>query len=261
MRDQNRRMHPGASATLNRDTRRQQHRHSANIADLEHAVARSRHTLPVSGCCTPKGYRQIFSERGARAQARSYRRHGLDATSRRIVALLKDRGVEGLTLLEVGGGIGAIQIELLRAGLTRATSVELTPTYEQSALELLREAGFEDRVERRVMDFVDAAADIGAADIVVMNRVICCYPDLPRLAGAAADHARGLLVMSFPKERWWTRVIVGMANFGMGMTRREFRIFLHPMAEILGAAEKHGLKLSDDRTGAFWQISAMRRAS
>lgn len=215
----------------------------------------------MSDCCTPKGYRQIFSERGARAQARSYRRRGLDATSRRIVALLKERGVKGMTLLEIGGGIGAIQIELLKAGVTRAISVELTPTYEASARELLREAGFEDRVERRVMDFVDAGADIGAADIVVMNRVICCYPDLTRLAGAAADHARGLLVMSFPKERWWTRIIVRMANVGMGMTRREFRIFLHPMLQILAAAESHGLRLSVDRPGAFWQVSVMDRAS
>jgi hypothetical protein len=214
----------------------------------------------VSDCCTPKGYRQIFSERGARAQARRYRRNGLDATSRRIVELLKEQGVDGLTLLEIGGGIGAIQIELLKAGLARAVSVELTPTYEESAAELLREAGFDDRVERRVMDFVNAGADIGAADIVVMNRVICCYPDLPRLAGAAADHARGLLVMSFPKERWWTRVIVRMANLGMGLTRREFRIFLHPPAQILATGRQHGLKLSLNRPGVFWQIAAMQRA-
>jgi precorrin-6B methylase 2 len=214
----------------------------------------------VSDCCTPKGYRQIFSERSARAQARSYRRNGLDATSRRIVELLRERGVEGLTLLEVGGGIGAIQIELLKAGLARAVSVELTPTYEESAAELLREAGFEDRVERRVMDFVKADADIEGADIVVMNRVICCYPDLPRLAGAAADHTRGLLVMSFPKEQWWTRVIVWMANAGMAIARREFRIFVHPPAQILATGQQHGLKLSLNRPGIFWQVAAMQRA-
>jgi 2-polyprenyl-3-methyl-5-hydroxy-6-metoxy-1,4-benzoquinol methylase len=215
----------------------------------------------LSDCCTPKGYSQMFSARGARAQARSYRRNGLDGTSRQIVQLLKEHGVEGLTLLEVGGGIGAIQIELLKAGLTRAVSVELTPTYEEIAAELLREAGFEDRVERKVMDFANAGAEIEAADIVVMNRVICCYPDLPRLAGAAADHARGLLVMSFPKERWWTRVLVSMANVGMGIARREFRIFVHPLAQIVGTGERHGLKLSIDRPGVFWQISAMKRAA
>src|ERR1700693_2079281 len=198
----------------------------------------------------------MSSKRSAQAQARSYRRNGLDTTSRRIVELLRERGVEGLTLLEVCGGIGAMQIELLKAGLTRAVSVELTPTYEESAAELLREAGFADRVERKVMDFVNAGAEIAGADIVVMNRVICCYPDLPRLAGAAADHTRGLLVVSFPKKRWWTRVIVWMANVGMAITRREFRIFVHPPAQILATVQQHGLKLSVDRPGIFWQIAA-----
>jgi magnesium-protoporphyrin O-methyltransferase len=215
----------------------------------------------VSDCCTPKGYRQIFSERGAQNQARDYRRKGPDATSRQIVDLLKEQGVQGLTLLEIGGGIGAIQIELLKAGLARAVSVELTPSYETSAAELLREAGLQDRVERRVMDFVDAAAEVAAADIVVMNRVVCCYPDLPRLEGAAAEHARRTLVMSFPKERWWTRAVVWMANVGMAMTRREFRIFLHPVALIWATGEAHGLKRAVSRPGMFWEIAAMQRAA
>src|ERR1700716_3951821 len=112
----------------------------------------------MSDCCTPKGYRQLFSERNARAEARRYRRRGLDAISRRITNLIKEHGVEGRTLLEVGGGIGAIEIELLKAGFARAVSVELTPTYETSAAELLHEAGLADRVERRVMDFTEAGA-------------------------------------------------------------------------------------------------------
>jgi magnesium-protoporphyrin O-methyltransferase len=70
----------------------------------------------VSDCCTPHGYRQIFSEKSAHAAAKRYRKKGLDKTSRRIVDLLLAHGVEGRTVLEVGGGVGAVQIELLRAG-------------------------------------------------------------------------------------------------------------------------------------------------
>ena len=147
----------------------------------------------MSDCCSPKGYRWVFSERSARAEANRYRRKGLDSTSRRIVDFLKTQGVEGKTVLEVGGGIGAIQIELLKAGAARALSVELTPTYEEVAAGLLREAEVSARVERRVMDFAEAADQVDGADVVIMNRVICCYPDMPRLAGAAADHARQLL--------------------------------------------------------------------
>src|SRR6266567_8079411 len=178
----------------------------------------------VSDCCTPKGYRQIFSEKNARGEAKRYRRKGLDGTSRRIADLLKERDVEGRTLLEVGGGIGAIQIELLKAGIARSTNVELTPTYEEAADQLVREAGLADRVERKVTDFAEAVPDVEVADFVVMNRVLCCYPDMPKLAAAAADHARQLLVLSYPRRTWWTRASFGIFNWVLALLRREFHV-------------------------------------
>ncbi len=159
----------------------------------------------MSDCCSPKGYRWVFSERSARAEAKRYRRKGLDSTSRRIVDFLVAHGVKDRTVLEVGGGIGAIQIELLKAGASRTTSVELTPTYEEVAQGLLEDAGLADRVDRKLLDFAQDAGQVAPADVVIMNRVICCYPDMPRLAGAAAGHTRQVLVISYPKYTWWTR--------------------------------------------------------
>ncbi len=215
----------------------------------------------MSSCCSPKGYQWIFSEKTAHGDARSYRRKGLDPTSRRIFDYLKQRGVEGRTVLEVGGGVGAIQIELLKAGAARAISVELTPTYEQVALELVREAGLEDRVERKVMDFARSASQFEVADIVIMNRVICCYPDMPVLAGAAADHAGEVLVMSFPRRTWWTRALVSAGNLALRITRRQFQVFVHPPAQILAEAERHGLHKTLDDRGSFWQVAAAQRTS
>jgi 16S rRNA G966 N2-methylase RsmD len=213
----------------------------------------------VSDCCTPKGYRRIFSEGSARNEARRYRRRGLDATSRRIVEFLRSQGVAGSTVLEVGGGIGAIQLELLKAGASRAVSVELTPTYEEVARELLDESGLSDRVERRVVDFAAAADEVEGADIVVLNRVICCYPDMPRLAVAAADHARQLLVMSYPRRAWWTAFGLGLANLMFRIVRLEFHVFLHPPEKILATSETRGLRTVLNRTGALWTVAALRR--
>ncbi len=213
----------------------------------------------MSDCCTPKGYRQIFSEKSARAEARRYRRKGLDGTSRQITDLLKKRGVEGRTLLEVGGGIGAIEIDLLKAGVVRAVNVELTPTYEDAAGELLRESGLADRVERKVMDFTEVGTEVNAADIVVMNRVICCYPDMPKLARAAADHARGVLVMTFPNNRWWTRLGLTFVNLGFRVIRMQFRVFLHPPDLILAAVEQSGFKTSLNERGLLWQVAALEK--
>ena len=215
----------------------------------------------MTDCCSPKGYQWIFSEGNARTEARRYRRKGLDGTSRRIVDFLRAQGVEGRTLLEVGGGIGAIQLELLKAGAARAVSIELTPTYEKVARELLDEAGLGDRVERKVMDFAAAAAEVEAADVVVLNRVICCYPDMPRLAGAAAEHARQVLVLSYPRKVWWMAAALTLANLMFRLTRREFHVFLHPPRQILATSEGHGLRAMLDDRGALWTVAALRRTS
>ena len=214
----------------------------------------------MSGCCTPEGYRRLFHERGAEAQARRYRRRGLDAVSRTIVELVKQRGVAGRSVLEVGGGVGAIQVELLKAGAAAATSVELTPTYERSAAELLDELGLTGRVDRRLMDFAAEGAQVERADVVVLNRVLCCYHDMPGLAGEAADHAGELLVLSFPRRRLWTRCAVAAANFGLWVTRRRFHLFLHPPSRIREVAESRGLRTVYDRPGMLWEVLALERS-
>jgi magnesium-protoporphyrin O-methyltransferase len=213
----------------------------------------------MGDCCTPRGYGRVFSERAARRAARRYRKRGLDATSRRIVDLLKERGLEGATVLEVGGGIGDLQIELLKAGAARAVNVELTPSYEDVAVDLLRELGLGDRVERKVADFADDGAAVEPADIVVLNRVICCYPDMPKLAGAAADHARRTLVMSFPRQAPWTRFGLALANLVLWITRSEFHVFLHRPRGILATSEARGLRTVSDRTGLVWQVATLER--
>lgn len=212
-------------------------------------------------CCTPAGYRKLFSERSAEAQAKRYRRRGLDPTTKRVYDVLVARGVEGRTVLEVGGGIGALQIELLKAGAARAISVELTPTYEQAAAGLLEEAGLTDRVERRLLDFTEVGDGVPAADLVVLNRVLCCYHDMPRLAGAAAAHTAGLLVLSFPRGSWWARVIAATANVGMRVMRVGFRIFVHSPRRILQVGADHGLRTLSDDVGVFWEIAALERTA
>ena len=212
----------------------------------------------MSDCCTPKGYRTIFSEKSAQSEAKRYRSKGLDKVSRRIVDLVKERGVKGRTVLEVGGGIGAIEIELLKAGATRATNVELTPTYEEAAGELLREAGLLDRVDRRVGDFVEVDPD--AADLVILNRVVCCYPDMPRLVAAAAEHARSTLILTFPNDRWSTRLGLALVNLGFRVFRVQFQVFLHRPDRILAAGEEHGLRTQLNHRGLVWQTAALERA-
>jgi 2-polyprenyl-3-methyl-5-hydroxy-6-metoxy-1,4-benzoquinol methylase len=213
----------------------------------------------VSDCCSHAGYRWLFSEKLARRDARRYERRGLDATSRRIVQVLTRSDIAGRTLLEVGGGVGALQIELLKMGVARAVNIEITPTYEETAGGLLRRAGLEDRVERKVMDFADAGNDVEAADIVIMNRVLCCYPDMPKLTTTASAHCRQVMVLSFPKNRLWTRAGLAVGNLLLRATRRHFQVFVHPPERILAIAKQRGFMSTFNRTGRFWQVAELRR--
>jgi len=211
----------------------------------------------VSGCCAPRGFDELFGARAAQRAAQRYRRKGLDPTATRMVAFLREHGIEGRTLLEVGGGVGAIEIELLRAGADRAVNVELSTAYDYEASSLAKEAGLQERLERRYGDFA-AGMFVPSADVVLMHRVVCCYPDPGKLVGAAAALARGYLVMSFPRESRLVRLGIAFANFWH--RRTGFRAYVHPLATVLAAAESHGLRPAFEHRGRIWHVAALERA-
>ncbi len=215
----------------------------------------------MAGCCSRQGYDSFFTEKLARRDARHYRRRGLDANSRRIVGFAARRGVVGATVLDVGGGNGALGLELLKAGAASAITVELSSSYDETAAELAREAGVEDRVERRVVDFADAAAELPEADVVVMHRVVCCYPDGEALVAAAAGRARRLLAFSFPRRAWWTRLGASGVNVVFAARRMEFRSFIHRPERLISAAEREGMRTAWANEAELWRIAGFERSS
>jgi magnesium-protoporphyrin O-methyltransferase len=199
----------------------------------------------------------MFNRRYAERDARTFRERGLGKTSRALVELAGD--VEGERVLDVGGGIGAIGLSLLERGAAHATNVELSGGYEQAAAELIAERDVEGRVERRVADFVEAA-DVPPHDVVVLHRVVCCYPDVDELVGAASDRTRRVLLLTYPQERLWVRAGLRAVNVWLRLTRCGFRTYVHPFARIAAAAEAHGLRLERrERKGRLWESSSFAR--
>jgi magnesium-protoporphyrin O-methyltransferase len=213
----------------------------------------------VTCCQPPRGYTKLFSKRAARRDAKRYSRNGLDETGEEMVAFLRARGIEGASVLEIGGGIGAVQLELLKAGAGRTTNLELSPEYEDAAGELAREQRLAGRMERRLGDIVSEPELAGEADAVVMHRVVCCYPDYDALVGAAAERARRYLVMSFPRPRLLIRAWMSAVNLGARALRWEYRTWVHPPQALVEAAERRGLSLASESQGRIWQVAALER--
>jgi 2-polyprenyl-3-methyl-5-hydroxy-6-metoxy-1,4-benzoquinol methylase len=207
-------------------------------------------------CC---GCDEFFDARVARIDATRYRNRGLRRSARQIVELARARGLAGAEVLEVGGGVGALSLELVRAGAARATTIELSPGYEQEAIALAAETGLQDRVARRVGDVVSAGEELEPADVVVLERVVCCYPDAGALVGAAGTRARRLLLVSYPRYGLATRIAVAGANAFLRLRRCAFRAYAHSPAAIRGAAAAHGLEPLGPERGFVWRVAAFER--
>ena len=201
----------------------------------------------------------MFNPRFAKRMAARYRKRGLDKTARRMVELLSQAGVQDATVLEIGGGVGEIQLELLRGGAASATNLELSPAYDAEAARLLAEAGLADRVHRRLVDIAADPTAVEPADIVVLHRVVCCYPDYAKLLGAAADRARQQLVFSYPPRNPISRAFVAGQNLAFRLAGRDFRTFVHPPAAMLAVLAEHGLRPIAAYRGPVWQVAAATR--
>jgi 2-polyprenyl-3-methyl-5-hydroxy-6-metoxy-1,4-benzoquinol methylase len=215
----------------------------------------------MAGCCNARGCDDFFTPRQAKRAAKRYRERGVDKTAEHMLAFLADRGIEGATVLEIGGGIGELQIELLKRGAASTLNLELAPGYDEEAARLASEAGVGGRAERRLHDIAADPSGIEQADVVVLNRVVCCYPDYERLLGAAADHARRTLVFSYPPRNLVSRLMLGAQNLFFRLQRKEFRTFAHPPARMLAVVEAHGFHQAYRHHPVVWQIGGFERAS
>ena len=212
----------------------------------------------MTSCCA-RDYEKMFGHKTAERDARRFRQRGLRGSAKALAELAGD--VHGESVLEIGGGIGTIEIELLEAGAERTTNVELAATYEDTARALLVERGLGERVDRRIGDFVADAGDIAAHDVVVMHRVVCCYPDVDALVGAAADRARRRLVLTYPQERAIVRVGFRVGNALLKLRGTTFRAYVHPVRRIEAAAQAHGLAPETRvRHGFLWESAAFSAA-
>ena len=209
-------------------------------------------------CRCPSDYEEVFSERAARATAARFRRRGLTGTSRTIVAQLTELGVRVSSVLEIGGGLGEIQVVLLERGLADfATNVDLATNWEREASALLDERGLQDRVTRVCGDFVQLAPTLPRSDLVILNRVVCCYPDWRALLSHASSRAATHLVFTFPRP--WLRPTLWIENLFHRVRGRRFRAFIHPAPEMMALLENADFRPIADHRSSAWRTTVVAR--
>jgi len=206
-------------------------------------------------CCgNCAGIEHQFDLKNAETKLQDYQTHGPQETTRILISALVDQGVEDKTLLDVGGGIGAIQHELFKAGIRYSTNLEASGAYLQICQEEAHRQGHGDKIHHLHGNFAEMQ-NLPVSDVVTLERVICCYPDMQTLMNLACQKARRLIGLVYPHETWWVKFGMEMIiNLKFRLTRNPFRVYLHNSEQV------HALVLSSEfsqvfyrKTGA-WQV-------
>lgn len=192
---------------------------------------------------------------------RRYRKSGAAETTRKLIDVILKTDVGGMTLLDIGGGLGAIPHALLAAGASQATQVEASSAYLNAAQRESQRFNIEDRVTFLYGDFVELAPDVPSADIVTLDKVVCCYDNMPELIELSAARAGKLYGVVFPRDRWLYRVIVPVVNFFIGMSNSPFRMFLHRTEDVEQILGNQGLEKQYHNQSIFWQVMVYTRTT
>jgi len=196
----------------------------------------------------------VFDRRTAVRDLDRYRRTGPDRTTRLLLDMIGGGRVAGSTVLDIGAGVGVIDGELIRRGADRAVLVDASPAYLEQARQEAARTGLLDRMEFVDGDFVRQAAGIDPADIVTLDRVVCCYRDADALVASSAARARRVYGLVLPRDRRLVRLAVALLNVGSRIARRATRVYAHPNGRIDDLVAAAGLRPTSEATTFFWRV-------
>jgi SAM-dependent methyltransferase len=211
-------------------------------------------------CC---GIEQQFNDASIRKQLRKFRRRGPDKTTQMLIDdlrhVLTGDAAGPATLLDVGAGLGAIHHDLLKDVVSQAVHVEASPAQLAAAREETLRRGHERAVEFLSGDFTALAERLSPADVVTLDRVICCFDDMERLVRLSAEKARRFYGAVFPRDLRWMRVGNGFINLVQRLKRSPFRVFLHSPRDIDAMLRSSGLQKRSERHTAGWHVVVYER--
>ena len=211
-------------------------------------------------CPQCQGIEAFFDRREAERELRSYRKKGPSSVTKMLLDAIRAEGIDGASLLDIGGGVGAVQHELLAAGVISAVSVDASSAYHAVAQEEAERRGLAGRIQQRFGNFVDLAPQIEQADIVTLDKVICCYNDVEQLVRLSSAKAKRIYAVVYPRYNLLFRALPKLASVFFWLWRTQFRFFIHPTAVVEGLVESNGLRRTFHRKSGFWQVAVFTRA-
>jgi magnesium-protoporphyrin O-methyltransferase len=208
-------------------------------------------------CC---GADQLFDLKGAKKEIRRYRKKGAHKSTNLLLQNLVDnKDIANKTLLDIGGGIGAIQWFFLRNGAVKTTDIDASTAYLQTARDYALENGWEVKSRFIMGDFSQSEKQIDPHDYVTLDKVICCYPDYRALLERAIESCRDRLAITYPVRNIISRFLVFIAGLYFRLKKNPFRTYNHPPHEVEQFIRSKGFTPVYLGISFPWHVQVFRR--
>lgn len=211
------------------------------------------------GSCQCQGIENMFDEKTARRELKKYHKKGPVKTTRILLDAVKKIGVKGMDFLDIGGGIGVIQNDLLDAGAAGGINIDASEAYIKVAEEETNKMGFSGKVKFKHGDFTTIATGEDSVEIVTLDKVICCYDEMTKLVEMSSKLARKIYAVVYPRDVWWVKLALPIMNLYPKIKGSPFRVFIHPTKKVEEIIFNNGLKRAFYKTTFAWQIAVFMR--
>ena len=178
-----------------------------------------------NGPCTD-GINNFFSKK-ARKFLKRFKKRGLEKSQKNLVEGIHKAGINQKTILEIGCGVGYLHGELLKTGAKNATGIDISEEMLSYAKKYMQEIGFEKNTQYLAGDFVEVATKIQQADITILDKVICCYPEVENLVQKSILKTRQIYAYTLPRNKWWVKSPIFLVIKILKIFRSAFHPYFH----------------------------------
>ena len=206
----------------------------------------------MTGCCAHGVAAGRLFSFFARRYRRRFARRGFERSQQQLLEGLAQAGYAGATVLEIGCGVGHLHQTMLERGASRAVGVDLAPRMLEEAAAWAAERGLAGRTAYLEGDFVELEPALEPADVTVLDKVVCCYPDAEAMLRSTLAKTGRTCALVYPRDRWFVRLGIWLMSAMLWALRSEFRPYLHAPERIRGLLRAGGLARTYERSTAYW---------
>lgn len=181
----------------------------------------------MSCCCPHSNSANRFFSFFAGRYRRRFEKKGFEPSQQQLLEGLQQAGYQDMKILEIGSGVGHLHQTLLEQGASSAVGIDLASKMICEAQKWAAERRLTDRTTYVEGDFMEVADTVIEADVTVLDKVVCCYPDAEGLVSASLAKTNRVYALTYPRNRWYIRAVMGVTAAVMKIMRSDFRSYVH----------------------------------